>query len=265
VPADIAAELKKIGRVVDPPGTAKLYRKFQPNEPYKDVSVKRDVSFGPDAKNVIDIFSPEKGGGGRTVFIMVPGGAGNKRGAAPDGDGFYDNMGLWAVKNGMVGITMQRRATTEGQGAPGLDVAGDVGKMLEWVQKNIAQYKGNGDRVFLWAHSAGNRPVVTYLSHPQLFTPKGVGLKGVVLTSGGAPWMQPNMAKIAYFLGAAELDPQGMVDELPKAKDELCKQGLCPAQAILWKDHSHMSEVYAVGSPDESTSGPVLKWMKGVK
>jgi hypothetical protein len=53
--------------------------------------------------------------------------------------------------------------------------------VIDWVQRNIAKYKGNPDRVFIWAHSAGTGPVSTYVGHPELYGPKGVGLKGVVL------------------------------------------------------------------------------------
>ena len=39
VPPDIAAKLKESGRVVDPPGVAKLYRPLQPTPPYPGVKV----------------------------------------------------------------------------------------------------------------------------------------------------------------------------------------------------------------------------------
>jgi len=180
VPADIAAKLVQIGRVVDPPNTAKIYRPLHKSEPYPGVTVVRDQSFGPDPANVVDVFMPEKGGGKkRPVLIFVSGGAGNKRGPAPDQDFSSDNIALWAVKNGMTGVNVQRRP-----GAAWDDPAKDIGKAVEWVRANIAKYKGNPDRVFLWAQSAGTIPTATYISHPEFFGPKGVGLKGVVLMSG---------------------------------------------------------------------------------
>ena len=36
----------------------------------------------------------------------------------------------------------------------------------------------------MWAQSAGNVPVGTYVGHPEYYGPKGVGLKGVVFMSG---------------------------------------------------------------------------------
>jgi triacylglycerol lipase len=181
VPPDIAKQLVEIGRGVCVPETAKIYRPLHPNPPYKGVSITRDISFGPDPKNVLDVFTAEKGGGSRPVLIYVSGGAGNKQQGGPDGDVFYDNVMLWAVKNGMVGVNIQRRP-----GEAWDDPAKDVARVVSWVGENIAHYKGNAARVFIWSQSAGNIPVSTYIGHPELYGPKGVGLKGAVFMSAPA-------------------------------------------------------------------------------
>src|SRR2546422_6049037 len=74
VPPDIEAALRKIGQIVDPPCTAKLYRPLMPKNDfntywqsgapaptnlaplYPGITLARDVSFGPNPKDVIDIF-----------------------------------------------------------------------------------------------------------------------------------------------------------------------------------------------------------------
>jgi len=178
VPPMIAKELVNIGRGVCVPETAQVYRPLHPNPPYKGVTILRDISFGPDPKNVLDVFSPEKGGGKRPVLIYVSGGAGNKLQGGPNGDVFYDNIMLWAVKNGMVGVNMQRRAGTAWD-----DPAKDVSLIVQWVENNTAMHKGNPNRIFLWAQSAGNIPVSTYVAHPEFYGPKGVGVKGVIFMS----------------------------------------------------------------------------------
>src|ERR1700758_5584191 len=90
VPRDIEAGLRKIGQIVDPACTAKLYRPLMPKndyntywpvgsaapakfpEPlYPGVSIARDMPFGSNPKDLVDIFSPEKGAGNRTVLIYV--------------------------------------------------------------------------------------------------------------------------------------------------------------------------------------------------
>jgi hypothetical protein len=59
----------------------------------------------------------------------------------------------------------------------------------------------------------------------------------------------------------AELDPenfQTQADELIRA----LKAAGHPAQKLLVQGHSHLSEAYAIGTADESVSGPVLKFIR---
>jgi hypothetical protein len=188
VPSNIEASLRKIGQIVDPPCTAKLYRPLMPPNDinssgsplYPGITIARDVSFGPNPKDLIDIFSADKGGASRTVLMYIPGGAGNKiEQQDREANAFYDNIMRWATKNGMVGVNMQRHP-----GANWDDGGKDVSLMIQWVEANIAKYKGNPDRMFIWAQSAGNGPLGVYIGRPELYGPKGVGVKGAVFMSG---------------------------------------------------------------------------------
>jgi hypothetical protein len=308
-----------IGRAVCVPQTTQVYRPLHPNPPYTGVTIARDLSFGLDAKNVLDVFSAEKGGGSRPVLIYVSGGAGNKQQGGPNGDVFYDNVMLWAVKNGMVGVNMQRRP-----GEAWDDPAKDISLVVQWVEQNIARYKGNPGRVFMWAQSAGNVPTSTYIAHPEYYGPKGVGVKGVVfmsppafnilpatpppVTGGFGPCGQPNggaaptpppgaagkgggkgvggkgkqappdpatqlarsnlpglvNSKVPFMVSVAELDPPNIIGFAETLKDQLCKAGRCPAY-VVYKDHSHISEVMSPDTADTSVTGPILKWIKSVK
>jgi len=329
VPPEIAKQLVNIGRGVCVPETTQVYRPLHQGPPYKGVTIERDISFGSDPKDVLDVFSAEKGGGKRPVLIYVSGGQGNKLANGPEGV-FYDNVMLWATKNGMVGVNMQRHP-----GQAWDDPAKDIAHIVQWVNQNIAKYKGNPDRVFIWAQSAGNVPTSTYIGHSELWGPKGVGVKGVVFMSppafnilpatpppvqgggggfgacgrpdgqpvaaaaakGGAPGGPgrgdgkgggkgdgkgkaappdaatqlarsnlPGMAKskVAFMLSVAELDPPNIIGFAETLRDELCKAGHC-ATYMVYKDHSHISEVMSPDTPDDSVTGPILKWMKSVK
>ena len=67
VPADIAEGLRKIGQVVDPACTAKLYRPLMPKDDvnsnvtplYPGITIARDVSFGPHPKDLVDIYTAD--------------------------------------------------------------------------------------------------------------------------------------------------------------------------------------------------------------
>ncbi len=188
VPENIYQEMKKIGHIVDPACTAKLYRGFMPANDYNSsasplypgINLTRDVSFGKHPKDLVDIFSTASGPGNRTVLIYVPGGGGNKiEQQSRESNAFYDNIGRWATKNGMVAVLMQRHP-----GPNWDDPAKDVSTLVQWLQANIAKYQGNADRMFIWAQSAGNGPTGTYLGRPEVWGPKGVGLKGAILMAG---------------------------------------------------------------------------------
>ena len=150
------------------------------NPLYPGITIERNQSFGANPDDVVDIFSADHGPSARPVLIYVPGGLGNKiETQNKAANAFYDNIGRWATQNGMVGVLMQRHFS------PGWDGgAKDVSNMLQWVEAHIAQYHGNPDRMFIWAHSAGNGPLGTYIGRPELYGPKGVGVIGVIFMSG---------------------------------------------------------------------------------
>src|SRR5262249_28006335 len=144
------------------------------------IKLSRDKSFGPNPKDLIDIFSPDKGASDRTVLIYVPGGAGNKiEQQNRDANAFYDNIGRWAVRNNMIGVLMQRHP-----GQNWDDGGRDISTLIQWLQSNVATYGGNPNRMFILAQSAGNGPLGIYLGHSELYGPKGVGLKGAIFMSG---------------------------------------------------------------------------------
>ena len=197
VPANIEAELKKIGQIVDPACTAKLYRPLMPANDfntywppdapqakstaplYPGVTIVRDQSFGPNAKDVLDILVGEKGGDKRPVLIYVPGGAGNKiEQQVRESNAFYDNIGRWATKNGMVGVLVQRHP-----GQNWDDGGRDLSVAVDWVYDNIAKYKGDPNHMVIWAHSAGNGPQGVYIGHPERWK-NGVRVKGAIFMSG---------------------------------------------------------------------------------
>src|SRR5438477_6903474 len=144
VPPDIEAGLRKIGQIVDPACTAKLYRPLMPANDvnskaaplYPGVTIARDVPFGSNPKDLVDIFTADKGGANRTVLMYIPGGAGNKtEQQVREANAFYDNIGRWATKNGMVAVVMQRHP-----GQNWDDPAKDVSAMIQWVEANIGKY-----------------------------------------------------------------------------------------------------------------------------
>ena len=217
VPKDIEEGLRKIGQIVDPGCTARLYRPLMPKNDfntywplgapspvstaqlYPGIAIARDQAFGPHPKDLVDVFAAEKAGANRAVFVYVPGGGGNKiEQQVREGNAFYDNIGRWAVKNGMVGVTVQRHAGTAWD-----DGGRDLSVAVEWVRANIAKYGGDPNRIFIAAHSAGTGPLGIYVGHPERWM-NGVGVKGAIFMSGN-----PVPGLVAPFGGGRGVGPAG--------------------------------------------------------
>lgn len=296
VPADLKAKIAAMGPIIDQAGTAALYRPLHGTAPYAGVAVARDVAYGPTPRNLLDVFRPaDSQGQKRTVMIYVPGGRGDKMEQVPNGEAFYDNVMLWAVGNGMVGVNMMRDT------GPGVawDAGGrNIAAVIGWVKQNIANYGGDPDRIFIWGHSAGAAALTVYLTQPALHAAGGLGVKGAVLMGGpynlapfrsnaaptrnvlapaGPPPPAPDPAvmlersvlpglkalDLPLLVTAAELEPPQLLDMTKILNEQLCAVEKCPTY-VIYEDHSHMSEVFAINTPDESITRPTLDWMRTI-
>jgi pimeloyl-ACP methyl ester carboxylesterase len=284
VPPDIAAGIRKIGPIVDTPNTVKLYGPLfeQQKEPYGGVSVARDLAYGPDPLNRIDVFTSGASPAGKTVLMFVHGGGferGDKRQA---GSPFYDNLMLWAVQQGMVGMNFNYRMAPKNTWPAAHD---DMAAAVRFVQANAAQYGGDPNRLVLWGQSAGASLIAGYLAHPQFHPAAGHGVKAAVLNSGfyendrgGSAYFGSDpkelkerssvegMKKLTtpLFISHTEVDLPDAITQADGVKQALCDAGRCPTYAVF-KDHSHISQNYSVGTADVSVSGPILQFIRGVK
>jgi acetyl esterase/lipase len=287
MPEEIAWKLLELGRVINPPKTAALYAPLQEKEPYQGVKIERDVKYGPADRNLLDVFMPEPAlSSPRPVLIFVHGGAfvdGSKR-TAPDSP-FYDNIMLWAVKNGFVGVNITYRLAPQ---APWPAGAEDLATVVQWVKDGISERGGNPARIYLMGHSAGAVHVASYVSHPEFQKVKGSGLAGAIMLSGiydltATPLADPERAYfgadparyiersslqglsttgIPLMIAAAELDPPGFVLQFDLLKEAACKRPTGCAHAFILPQHNHMSEVYSINTADTRLTGEILDFVK---
>ncbi|HWE20806.1 MAG TPA: alpha/beta hydrolase [Hyphomicrobiaceae bacterium] len=281
MPLDIAAKLVELGPVINPPETAKLYASLHEKEPYQGVKVTRDIKFGPDEqRQALDVFVADSVTAvPRPVLMFVHGGGFLRGGRRTPDTPFYDNIMLFAARNGMVGVNTTYRLAPQHPWPAGAE---DVAAAVRWVNENIAAHGGDATRVFLWGHSAGAVHVATYVAHREFHGPKGIGLAGSILMSGlyDLTVRPPGEGEKAYFgedsskyaersslhglvqaqiplmVVHAELDPDLFQQGARQLNEALCKAGRCPRFVALAK-HSHMSEGYAINTKDTSLSGEV--------
>ena len=285
VPPDIAARIAAIGRVVDPPGTAKIYAPMQKTVPVAGVKVTRDVAYGPGPKDTLDVFTTEAKAAPKPILIFVHGGAfvGGDKNHYPDGtpSPFYDNMMLWTVGHGMVGVNINYEWAPK---ATYPEVQHDIAQAVAWARKNAASFGGDPKRVILWGHSAGAAHVGSFLAHPEVYADIAgakADVSAAILTSGAYDMAGPKdhvyygpttalaersstagllKSSVPLFVVCAELDPEPMVVQAKGLDAALTKAGRAHGFLVAAK-HGHMSESYAINTADESVSGPVLAFI----
>jgi acetyl esterase/lipase len=289
MPPDIAKTLAELGRVIDPPATAKLYAPLQQTEPYFGIRIERDLKYGPAERNRLDIFMPQATASGRPVLIFVHGGAfigGDKR-RTPDSP-FYDNVMLWAVKNGFIGVNITYRLAPQFPWPAGAE---DVASAVKWVSDEIGERGGDPSRIYLMGHSAGAIHVASYVSHPEFYKVKNGGLKGAIMVSAiydltAAPLTEPEQAyfgtdpshhasesslpgllttSIPLMAVSSELDLQGFVKQLDRFREASCKRPSGCARTVMLPQHNHMSEVYSINTADTRLTDQILEFVKAGK
>src|SRR5262249_2227268 len=256
-------------------------------EPYQGVKIERDVKYGPAERNLLDVFTPEATSSARPVLIFVHGGGfttGNKR--SPSSAAFYDNIMLWALKNGFVGVNMTYRLAPASPWPAGAE---DIGLAVKWVADNIGARGGDGTRIFLMGYSAGGAHVAGYVSHPEFQKVKDGGLRGAIMLSGIydlTSWPAGGAAETAYYgpdtslyaersamkgllasdiplmFVSSELDLPFFVQQLNLMKEATCKGPHGCARTLLLPQHSHMSEVYAINTADDRLTSQILEFVK---
>jgi acetyl esterase/lipase len=253
-----------------------LFAALQP--PLPDVmQITRDHEYGPDERQRLDIFAMP-GLAKAPVLVFVPGGGfvrGDKR--SPGGP-FFDTIGGFAGRNGMIGVTMNYRLAPAHMWPAGTD---DMALAVDWLRANIADFGGDPERIYLCGTSAGAVHVGSYVA---LREPK---ITGAIMISGAydMPSLDHSDMHDAYY----GTDPQALVKasttaglivsgvpclfticEFDPAQFQKQAAGLCQAWAeakgvfprMVWlRGHNHQSSTVSIGSSEDSVGPKILNFI----
>jgi len=285
MPPEIAAKIAAMGRVIDPENTGKLYAPLLEKEPYNFIKISRNVKYGPHERNVVDVFADDSKFTGRPVLMFVHGGAFVRGSKRPPGSDFYDNVMVFAARNGMVGVNVEYRLAPEFPWPAGAE---DLGAAVRFVAEHIESYGGDPNRIYLMGHSAGAVHVATYVAHPEFHGPKGAGLAGAIFSSGiyDLTKQELNESEIKYYgtdatryaersaiaglvkspipfmLSTAELDPPVFGAQFALLTETMCKTEHGCVRGVVLPKHNHMSESYAINTPDTQLTGQILEFFR---
>ena len=276
MPPEVAAQLRRIGREF-PPDTVDAVRELltplhQANG-YQAPRVERELAYGPAPRHRLDIHLPADEPAGRPVLLYVHGGgfvAGDK--TAP-GSPYYDHLGGWAARNGMIAVTMTYRLAPQHRWPA---AAEDVAAAVAWTREHIADRGADPGRIVLMGQSAGAAHVASFLAgHGGA----GAGaLAGAVLLSGiyDPVTADRNPLLFSYYgddpdqyaersavpglvaspvpmlFGVAEFDSADFHRQGVVLLDAMLAAHGVIAPFVTVLGHTHLSEIFSLGLDDDA-------------
>jgi triacylglycerol lipase len=268
--------------------TRSLFVELHASSDRSGVRVISDVSYGPEALQVLDLFVPEqRPATPAPIVIFVHGGAltrGDKVG--PDGL-IYSNIPTFYARHGMIGVNMNYRLVPDVKWPGGPE---DIRSVLLWLRENIGEYGGDASKVFLIGNSAGATHIASYLFHEPTQIDGDPGVVGALLASGGfgmtnaetnrdyfgddeSTWIAKKPLGLAesyegkpvpIFMWSTEYDPARIETPVAQMYTLLCsKYDHCP-RFTQFQGHNHVSDVMSINSVDGEVGEATLDFIQDV-
>jgi len=222
--------------------------------PKEGVDVTCNLSYGKDARQVLDVYRPITAVGA-PVLLFFHGGAfvDGQKDRSPE---IYSNVLFYLARHGIVGLNVEYRLAPEHRYPSGTE---DVRLAVAWARANAAAFGGQARAVFLMGHSAGAAHTGSYA-----YTSTDP-VSGHIVVSGrvrAETWVgNPNAAKVAAYYGS---DPS-ILEQASQVN--LVHKG-CPATMIAVAEFEnpfldvHCAELYYRLAQLNARAGPFLR-LKG--
>jgi len=281
-----------LGPVLDMPATRALYADSGSEIAPDLMRVLRDLPYGSDPLQRLDVYCPPTVASAAPVVIVVHGG-GFVRGDKAE----RANAGIHFAKAGYLTIVPNYRLAPAHPWPSGAE---DVGAVWRWAQQEVRTHGGDTDRMFLLGESAGAAHVAAATLVRRLQPQGGLRPAGIVLVSG--PYnaelelrarrqlniATPDPRNEAYFGADTRLHSQRSIirlidaDPLPVLitfaeldliqmqvqagelfSHLLMRCGFSPEIEMI-RRHNHLSQCFSLNTGDDALAGPVARWMEGV-
>ncbi|MGH9738635.1 MAG: alpha/beta hydrolase [Candidatus Acidiferrales bacterium] len=286
---NVHRRLDEIGGAFNPDVIGENFKLFTPlheRAPFADVEILRDQRYGSDERQRLDVFRPKSGGAeSRPVLVFVHGGGFIGGDKITPNAAFYDNVGAWAVRHGLIGVNITYRLAPKHPWPAGSE---DLASAVEWISSKIGGLGGDAARVYLMGQSAGGAHVAHFLAHSQFAGAARQALAGAILVSGlyDPMTMDKNPMLKAYFgedasryaeqsalagLAAsstpllvliAEHDPADFKRQyIELLRAYLSARGTVPRLAYL-PSHGHLSTILSVNTEDTFVGERILDFVE---
>jgi acetyl esterase/lipase len=274
-----------------PPGSAKAPPAPPPSLEAvlgKDTVAKKDIAYGTDEKQKLDVYSP-KDAKGRPVVVYIHGGEWTKGDKSE-----VSYKPKFFTENGIVFASMNYRLSPAAKHPAHVS---DVAAAVRWLTDHVAEYGGDPKKMVLMGHSAGCHLVVLTTLDPQYLEAvklKPADLRGVVAWSGGSfdlvhkAKVDESFAEyIRNAFGTAEdgwkaaspvsharnakacppylfvtADPTGDSFKIAEGLVKQINDAGGKATTHVLKDRTHRTANHLLGSPDDKTGAALLDFVR---
>jgi acetyl esterase/lipase len=286
---DIFAAIRRLGIELSPPmleGSQALFAPLAPRPTPHLCSVERNLEYGPDPRHRLDVFHSERHSrsDGTVVLVFVHGGGfvrGDK--GAPEA-AFYNNVGAWAVHNGLVGVTMTYRLAPGARWPSGAE---DIWRALEWLAGNAQRFGGSPDRIVLMGQSAGAAHVAGFVAghHDRTSTRMPAA---AILLSGiyDLTTVRINEYEQAYFgedrarhtaastleplirtdipclFTVSELDPPNFQQQAARLVEGFWAAKRVWPRLLYQQGHNHITPILQLGTSCDTLGGELLAFIR---
>ena len=223
----------------------------------------RDVAYGADARQKVDVYKPSEGTGPWPIVVFVHGGSWQSGSKDP-----YEFVGRALAARGFVAVLINYRLHPQNKYPAFVE---DTALALKWAGANGGQYGGDTSRLFAMGHSAGAYNIAMAVLDKR-YAGDVPPLKGVVTLAGPFDFVPLDSSiTIEVFGHLADLqDTQpvnhlradapaflilhGRDDSTVKIKNaEALKRGLdsvgAKAELIIYDGISHVDIMLALSKP----------------
>lgn len=287
---DIEQCIRERGAVLDMPFTQSIYKPLLANQRRDGVCVERDLCYGNDPRQRLDIYRPETEAALPRAVLAFFHGGGFVRGDKGD----RENIGLYFARHGLLVMVANYRLAPAHVWPAGAE---DVIGVYCWARDNAQRFGGDPGQIFLAGESAGAAHVAA-ATLVRRFHGEFFRIGGAVLISGVYNVHLEKLARDQFGLSTpdprnepyfgsdferyrsmstvelidapqsapilityAELDlPQMQVQAGELFARLVVEHGYQPQLAVI-RGHNHLTQVYAVNTGDESLTAPVLKFL----
>jgi acetyl esterase len=278
LPSAVRDGIAALGPTLNPDMIAKTNALMAPLQASRvGLHVEKDVSYGADPLQKLDVWRPAGAQKGAPVVVFVHGGyfvRGDKAGS--------DNVPAYFSRHGILGVNINYRL------APKVTFPAeslDLGSAVQWVRTNAARYGGDPNKIVVVGVSAGAALVASYVLDRTIETSRA-GVVGAVIISGVygytdeervpskayygdrvaelAPMAHLDGPKLPLLLTMAEYDPPELAGDSHELAAALChRDGKCPP--FLWlSGHNHISQAETLDTKDDRLGRAIRSFVQQV-